>query len=93
MNFILGTLRKNRGEPKIIRTAGDKQNKLNKGDIVGRDNGEVLVFAWQDNRTVRMVTTKHNMDMTEIRRRKKGGGWEEVYKPNAIVDYNQFMGG
>ena len=87
MNFILGTLRKNRGEPKIVNTAGDKQHKLNKGDIVERDNGQVLVFAWQDNRTVRIVTTKQSMEMVEIRRRK------EVYKPVAIVDYNQFMGG
>ena len=47
MNLILGTLRKNRGEPKIVRTAGDKQHKLNKGDIVERDNGQVLVFAWK----------------------------------------------
>ena len=61
MNFILGTLRKNRGEPKIVNTTGDKQHKHNKRDIMGRYNGKVLVFAWWDNRTVRLVTTKQNM--------------------------------
>ena len=86
-------LRKNCGEPKIVNTAGGKQHKLNKGDIVGRYNRKVLMFASRDNRTVRLVTTKHNMDMVEIRRRKKGGGWEEVNKPSAFVKYNQFMGG
>ena len=68
MNFTLGTLRKNRGEPNVIRTAGDKTHKLQKGGIIGRDNGTCLVFAWEDNRTVRMITTKHSMAMLPIRR-------------------------
>ena len=56
---------------------------MQKGEIIGRDNSRCLVFAWEDNRTVRIITTKHTMEMLPIRRRRKavnGGGWEEIQK-------------
>ena len=67
--------------------------KLRKGETVSRDNGRVLTAAWQDNRTVRFLSTKHDMSMATLRRRVRGGGFEEVEKPVAVADYNRWMGG
>ena len=57
--YTTGTLRCNRGEPNIIREAG-KQKRLKKGEEVSADNGKVLVIAWQDKRTVKVLSTQHD---------------------------------
>lgn len=69
--------------------------KLKKGDVVASDNGTVCLIAWQDTKTVRMITTQHSASMVEVERRKKGGRgvMEKVMKPAAVVEYNKFMNG
>ena len=87
-----GTLRANRGEPRFIRDAG-KAPKMKKGDIVSADNGKVTVIAWQDNRKVTTITTQHDDSTQVVLVRKRGGAFEEVVKPVAIIDYNKYMNG
>ena len=91
-----GTLRANRGEPKEIKVAGLKgTRKLKKGDIVARDNGQVLVMAWQDKRVVRVITTQFDATAAPVLLRKKSGRgeFEEVMKPVAVIEYNRYMCG
>jgi hypothetical protein len=75
--------------------AGTKERKMAKGDVLARDNGTVMVLAWQDNRTVRVLSTLHDATTEPILVRKKGGRgeMEEVQKPKAVIDYNKFMSG
>ncbi len=61
---VCGTLRKNRGEPQIIREV-TKTDLGVEGKIV-RHNDRVLVVAWQDKRLVKMITTCHHDRMERV---------------------------
>ena len=91
--YVTGTLRRNRGEPAVVREAGTAGNRLEKGDSVDRDNGKVMVSAWQDQRTVLFISTQHDNSRKIVEVRQKGGQLAEVSKPTALVDYNKYMGG
>jgi len=86
---VCGTIRKNRGEPPIIRDAD-----LRIGETIMRHKGNVMVLAWRDKQTVKMVTTFHqnNMERIEVWQR---GHQEKVakQKPACIVEYNHEMNG
>jgi len=87
----VGTLRKHRGEPLEIWEPG----RMRSGDVTARDNGKVMVLAWNDKRVVKAISTKHDALMTTITRRKKHGcgAMEQISKPVCIVDYNKNMSG
>ena len=51
------TLRKNSGECKDIRNAGNKENKLRKGDALAKDNGKVMTICWMDKKPVLALST------------------------------------
>ncbi|XP_068171293.1 piggyBac transposable element-derived protein 4-like [Antennarius striatus] len=89
---VCGTLRKNRGEPQIIREPS-KTDLGEEGKVV-RHNGRVLVLAWQDKRLVRMITTCHNDRMQRVEVWQKGQR-EKVaqFKPECVVQYNSCMNG
>ena len=70
----VGMLRCNRGEPSEIRNA----KRLSRHDVIARDNGKVMVLAWQDKRIVKAITTKHNSFITMQRRKKGGQGQMEI---------------
>jgi hypothetical protein len=91
--YVCGTLRRNRGEPQVIREAGIAGHALRKGDTVVRSNGRVLIFAWQDNRTVRAISTKHSDEMRDVRVSQRGGDILVVIKQVCITDYNKYMNG
>ena len=91
--YVTGTLRRNRGEPQSVTRAGTPGYGLAKGDSIDRDNGKVTVSAWQDNRTVRYLSTMHDNSRELVRVRQKGGTFQAVSKPVALCDYNRFMGG
>lgn len=57
---MVGTLRKNsKGDLKDIMNL-----KLKKGEIKGKEDGKgVVVSIWKDKRDVRMVSTRHGIDM------------------------------
>lgn len=59
-----------------------------------RQDGNVAVFLWQDTKPVLMTSTAHDpTSMTSITRKKGNGSTVSISCPNAIVDYNKFMGG
>ena len=91
--YVTGTLRRNRGEPESVNKAGTPGHILAKGQSIDRDNGQVLVSAWQDNRTVRFLSTQHDNSREAVDVRQRGGHILRVSKPTALVDYNRYMGG
>ena len=60
----VGHLRKNQGEPQIIREV--TKTDLGQGGKVVRHNGRVMVVVWQDIRQVKMVTTCHQDGMQKV---------------------------
>ena len=53
------------------------------------------MWQWHDKRIVSILTTMHREKPVEIQRRSRSapGGREVVEKPEAVVEYNKFMGG
>uniref|UniRef100_A0AAV2LNM7 PiggyBac transposable element-derived protein domain-containing protein n=1 Tax=Knipowitschia caucasica TaxID=637954 RepID=A0AAV2LNM7_KNICA len=87
---VCGTLRKNRGEPKMIKEV----TKTQVGDRIVRHNGKVMVVAWQDKRLVKMVTTCHHNTMEKVEVWQKGEKQKvPQWKPACVVEYNKCMNG
>lgn len=75
----VGTLRINvKGIPKDV--LDDK--KMKKGEIKGKECKGVVVGHWKGKRSVRFITTRHTLVMTEARKKNHKG--KLVYKPEAI---------
>jgi hypothetical protein len=94
--YTVGTLRGNRGEPEIIRRSGQPGGpRMEVGEVVSRDNGQVMVLTWKDKKAVKCISTKHDASMQQIARRRKHGhgAMERVMKPVPICDYNEHMAG
>ncbi len=86
-----GTLRVNRrGVPASV------QQKVKKGDqnVVSLD-AHMLAIKWADKWEVTVLTTIHGDSDVPVERRSRHvpGGRETVLKPQAIVQYNKYMGG
>ncbi|XP_061536929.1 piggyBac transposable element-derived protein 4-like [Phycodurus eques] len=89
---VCGTLRKNRGEPKVFREM--TKYELGVGEKVVRHNERVMVVAWQDKQLVRMVTTCHQDRMQKVKVLQKGHKDEGCQlKPQCVVAYNSSMHG
>ena len=58
-------------------------------------NDKMAVVQWRDKRIVSILSTLHSDTPVEIERRSRHapGGCEVVQKPEAVVEYNRFMGG
>lgn len=90
-----GTLRVNRrGVPPKIK---ESQNKLSREDppVFVREE-KFLYIAWQDKKTVNLISTIHNDEIFErtVRCRDAANDFQrKIIKPKAIELYNQHMGG
>ena len=86
-----GTLRLNRrGVPPEAKAV------LKRGEIRRVQVGDnMVVVQWHDKRTVSVLSTVHSHSpvQTERRSRHAADGREVVEKPEAVVEYNKFMGG
>ena len=82
-----GTLRTNRKHvPEAI-----KEGKPAKGDMIVVHNSPLIVMKYHDKRQVSMCSTLHRGVMVpsgKVDRETK----EDIMKPDAILDYNKFMG-
>ncbi|XP_050308036.1 piggyBac transposable element-derived protein 4-like [Anthonomus grandis grandis] len=78
--FLVGTLRANRKRNPTDVT----RKKLNKGDIVARQNDHgVMVLKWKDRRDVLAISSKHIPSMINVTQRRG-----DKIKPQVIVEYN-----
>ena len=84
---LCGTLRKNRKHVSLKV----KAKKLKKGECVAQRKGQVMVCKWKDKRDVSMLSTKHTGRIVTAERNNRQG--EEIKKPDAVLEYNKFMGG
>ena len=92
---VSGTLRMNRGAPKIIKDLKRRTN-LKVGDTFFRRKGDVFVISWFSNRLVTMITTADCCTMEpHLHRTKKKGVYKEVQtqRPRCIRQYTAHMGG
>ena len=92
--YATGTLRSNRKLFPTDLIPAVKRGLPSRGDIEFRQDGNLAVIVWQETKAVIVVSTAHDPSATTTVRRKKGdGNVISVTCPNAIVDYNQHMGG
>ncbi|KAL4148280.1 hypothetical protein QTP88_002557 [Uroleucon formosanum] len=62
--------------------------KLKKGEIKGKEDGKgVVVSIWKNKWDVRMLSTRHGIEMVDMGRISRNG--ENIKKPEAIVFYNK----
>jgi hypothetical protein len=82
-----GTLRSKRKEnPSEVVKA-----KLRRGEVVDAyTNDGVCVFKWKDKRDVLMISSEFRSCMVDMPSRRRDG---VVSKPEAVVKYNELMGG
>lgn len=82
---MCGTLRSDRtGNPKAV-----VQAKLQPGETISRQNGDITVMKWRDKRYVLTISTTNGPEMQEVQN-KRG---VVKNKPSMVVEYNKGMGG
>lgn len=92
--YATGTLRTNRKMFPTDLLPLVKRGLPSRGDIDFRQDGNLSVIVWQDTKVVVIMSTAQDPSSTTTVRRKKGNGSViNVSCPNAVVDYNQHMGG
>ena len=87
---ITGTVQKNRkGLPKELKSL-----RLRNQDIKAyrHSSNKLMTLAWQDKRTIVMLSTWHNANTTTISRVRRGGRQEDIEKPAVVCDYTEHMG-
>lgn len=92
--FGCGTIQADRkGFPKHLLKA-DNTMKMGDSDFVS--DGEVSIVTWKDRgkKSVKIISNMHDPEqITEIQRKSKTGEKGPVKCPQAVADYNSFMGG
>ena len=84
--YACGTLRLNRrGLPASVKNTKLRQQ----GETKKRQKGNLLITIWKDKRQVAMLSS--NQQPTDALHRPRRGA--PVLKPDAITNYNQYMGG
>ncbi len=92
--YATGTLRSDRQMFPADLVGAARRGLPSRGDSEFGQDGNLVVTVWQDTRPVVMLSTQHSPDCTTTVRRKKGDGSTiSVTCPQAVVDYNQYMGG
>ena len=92
--YATGTLRSNRKQfPKDLKPYL-KSGLPQRGFHLFRQNGNTVVFLWQDTKPVLVTSTVHNPEDTiTVQRKQQNGNKISISCPNAVADYNKHMGG
>ena len=86
-----GTIRSNR---KGLPAGLTDEKDLNRGDFDFRvSNDDITFFKWMDVKCVHVASNFHSTKSTVVNRTQKDGTRAEIQCPQAIFDYNVFMGG
>lgn len=88
LTYVCGTLRANRaGVPKDLHKNGDG-SKLKKGQHNTFSDSDMMIGAWQDKKTISMISTMHTSCIpTDTGKQDRSG--QEIKKPQCIQDYNK----
>ena len=92
--YATGTMRRDRkGFPEDLVDVA-RRGLPSRGDSVSRQSEGLVVTVWQDTKPVTVLTTQHRPSATTtVVRKKIDGSKINVQCPQAIVNYNQHMGG
>ena len=94
MEFTRGTIRSNRKNIPEDLKPNIKKGFKERGDYMVRQDGNLVFTVWQDTKTVTMLSTNSQPTAQHsVLRRKKDGLCVDVPCPDAIVQYNKYMGG
>ena len=87
--YACGTLRANR---KYIPAPIKNPGRLERGQSIKRQCGNLVITVWKDRKEVRMISTNVNpTDGSTMRR--VGRDRVEVACPHSVLEYNKYMGG
>ena len=62
---------------------------MQKGSVIAYQKGKICVLKWKDKKPVLMLSTVHTANFKDIITKDK----KTSKKPEAVIDYNQNMGG
>ena len=89
LTYACGTVRSNRkGLPPAIKKPG----RMQRGESIKWQSGNLVAVVWHDNRDVRMLSTNTNPEDGVVQRRV-GREVLAVPCPNSVINYNAHMGG
>ena len=89
MTYACATVRSNRkGLPPAIKKPG----RMQRGESIKRQSGNLVAVVWHDNRDVSMLSTNTNPEDGIVQRRV-GREVLAVPCPNSVINYNAHMGG
>nr|XP_037286102.1 piggyBac transposable element-derived protein 3-like [Rhipicephalus microplus] len=93
--FLTGTANANRTEGAAANLPSDKAMKRGDSACLVRDDGEVCVVKWKDNKSVLLMTSAVGCDpvATCMRWCKEAKKKVPVPQPAIVAHYNKFMGG
>lgn len=92
--YSCGTLRTNRKGFPVALKAVAKKGLKKRGKSKSRQQGNLTVSVWQDNRPVVMIATNSDPTTTSSVLRKNKDGTTNTYScPKSLMSYNQHMGG
>ncbi|XP_050414127.2 piggyBac transposable element-derived protein 4 [Patella vulgata] len=86
--YCCGTIRSNRKYYPLSHV-----HKLAKGSTKFIQSNNLIATAWQDKKTVHILSTNCDAEMLVVQRRTRAGIIENVSKPLCIINYNKCMGG
>ena len=91
--YACGTIHSNRkGYPDDIKIYIKKGLK-ERGDYKLRQEGNLLLAFWQDNKPVSILSTNCQLDEGTVQRRQRDGTKKTYSCPTRVVEYNKYMGG
>ena len=92
--YSCGTIRSNRKNIPDDLKPEIKKGLKERGDHMMRQDGNLVFTIWQDTKVVTMLSTNSQPTANhKVLRRKKDGSRVDVQCPDAIVQYNKYMGG
>ena len=72
----------------------EEAKRLNRGEFLFRQSGDIVAVAWKDNKVVNVVSTLASADdTTSVMRTQKDGTRQSVSCPRSVAVFNKFMGG
>ena len=90
--YSCATIRTNRKQYPTEMSVAAK--RLQRGEFLFRQCGNIVAVAWKDNKVVNVVSTLASpSDTTTVNRTQKDGSRRAVPCPRSVALYNEYMGG
>ena len=54
---------------------------------------DIVIYKWKDNKPVHIISNFHDTESSNVQRKNKDGSVQSTPSPEAVSDYNIYMGG